>query len=464
MVFGLRNINRTNKRIIYFALFIFAAVAAAVILASMAAERSGMYWTGLIDSDAVVDRPSDNRGFFMVDVSDLISESDVDSELAETEKETVPIGVGPIPSLPSLTMDELKLYGILSKGDGLISSEDASLLDEDIHWQEVVLDEGDTVESIAKEYAVSPDDIRKANAMSPKQKVEEGDVLFVPDSHNDVARTLQFVKKFQQVDAEESKKAKNLSITAYVVKDGDSLWSIADRFDLELDTIIGSNKLKDINMLKLGTTLRIPNQNGIFVRVEKNDKLSVLADRYGSTKSAVLFANGMKDGSALKVGQEIFLPGARIVAVAESSKGGRKASRAVTSKITGSVRRFGWPVMGKISSTFGWRRSPFGHRRVFHAGLDIRAPKGRAIVAAAEGRVVHSNWMSGYGKTIVIVHQGGYSTLYGHCSSLLARSGAYVQRGQLIARVGSTGRSTGNHLHFEVRRGGTPMNPINFLR
>lgn len=214
-------------------------------------------------------------------------------------------------------------------------------------------------------------------------------------------------------------------------------------------------------MLKLGTTLRIPNQDGIFVRVGSGESISSLANKYGSSKEAVMIANSLY-GKVAK-GQEIFLPGAKVVAVVES--GGRRESRGINSSIIeSSSRRFGWPVMGKISSNFGWRRSPFGKRRVFHSGLDIRAPRGRGIVAAGDGRVVHSGWMGGYGKAIVIAHPNGLTTLYGHCSGLVARRGAVVRRGQVIALVGSTGRSTGNHLHFEVRKDGTPMSPIRFLR
>ena len=244
---------------------------------------------------------------------------------------------------------------------------------------------------------------------------------------------------------------------------GDSLWSIANKFDLDLDTIMGSNKISNINYLKLGTVLRIPNQDGIFVKVNKNDTVAKLADKHGSYKQAVFAANLLSEDGQLRAGTEIFLPGAKVAAVTASAPG--RASRTSYAKVSASSSRmFRWPVMGKISSVFGWRRSPFGRRRVFHSGLDIRAPRGRGIVAAGEGRVVHSGWMGGYGKTVVISHPGGLSTLYGHCSSLLVRNGASVKAGQLIARVGSTGRSTGNHLHFEVRRNGTPMSPLRYLR
>jgi murein DD-endopeptidase MepM/ murein hydrolase activator NlpD len=166
--------------------------------------------------------------------------------------------------------------------------------------------------------------------------------------------------------------------------------------------------------------------------------------------------------AALKQGTSVFLPGAR-VAVAES--GGKTNAVASRVKNTVSVKKgFGWPVAGKISSSYGRRRHPVRGNRDFHTGIDIRAPRGRTIVASAAGRVVHSGWMGGYGRTIVISHPGKITTLYGHCSKLLVKVGANVKRGQAIAQVGSTGVSTGNHVHFEVRSGGRPMNPIKVLR
>jgi murein DD-endopeptidase MepM/ murein hydrolase activator NlpD/transposase-like protein len=446
-----------------FVLFVAAAVGTAIISAAIAAEKAGMYWMGL-ESDFAVESPDDNRGFIMVDVSSLLPVGASAAEASEEDTEVVPIGIGPLPSVPSLTTEELKLYGVLSRGDGLISSADKTVLDEDIHWQEVVLEDGDTVESIAKEFGLSAADLRRANALNTSEKLHSSEVLYVPDGPEYVQQTLSYVMKLQRAEIEMRKQAKPLSITAYIVKNGDTLWSISGRFDLDLDTIIGSNKLKDINSLKPGSTLRIPNQDGIFVRVSRNDTVSKLADKYGSSKEAILIANSMSSESGLILGQEIFLPGGKITAVAESSDVKKSVRVAAGRIMASSSRRFRWPVIGNISSSFGWRRNPFGRRRLFHSGLDIRAPYGRSIVAAGDGCIVYAGWMSGYGKAIVISHPGGVATLYGHCSSLVVGSGTFVRSGQTIARVGSTGRSTGNHLHFEVRRNGSPVNPIRFLK
>ncbi len=122
-----------------------------------------------------------------------------------------------------------------------------------------------------------------------------------------------------------------------------------------------------------------------------------------------------------------------------------------------------WPASGPITSPYGWRTHPiFGTQR-YHSGIDIGADYGEPIRAADGGVVIYADWMGGYGKAVIIDHGGGVSTLYAHSSELLVGEGQRVYKGQVVARIGSTGYSTGPHLHFEVRQNGSPVNPLGYL-
>jgi murein DD-endopeptidase MepM/ murein hydrolase activator NlpD len=118
------------------------------------------------------------------------------------------------------------------------------------------------------------------------------------------------------------------------------------------------------------------------------------------------------------------------------------------------------PVAGHITSYFGYRYHPILHFTRFHAGLDIGASWGSPIVAAGDGRIVSAGWAGGYGREVQIAHAGGMTSIYGHMSQIVAEAGSFVHEGQLIGYVGSSGLSTGPHVHFEVRRNGAPVNPL----
>lgn len=129
----------------------------------------------------------------------------------------------------------------------------------------------------------------------------------------------------------------------------------------------------------------------------------------------------------------------------------------------GAPSSFSWPVSGTITSPFGWRSNPFGGSPDFHPGLDIAAPMGTTVTAAASGTVILAQWYGGYGNFIMIDHGGSVASGYGHLSAIYVSVGQQVQRGQAIGAVGSTGHSTGPHLHFEVRINGKPVDPASRL-
>jgi murein DD-endopeptidase MepM/ murein hydrolase activator NlpD len=122
-----------------------------------------------------------------------------------------------------------------------------------------------------------------------------------------------------------------------------------------------------------------------------------------------------------------------------------------------------WPVNGTVTSGYGYRIHPILGKRILHTGIDIAAASGTSIWAADGGTVIYATWVSGYGNTVAIDHGGGISTLYAHQSSMAVSYGQKVKKGQVVGYVGSTGYSTGPHLHFEVRVNGTPVDPMGYL-
>lgn len=145
----------------------------------------------------------------------------------------------------------------------------------------------------------------------------------------------------------------------------------------------------------------------------------------------------------------------------EAELAAKRRAAGITGNVAneGGTGAFSWPVTGTITSPFGWRSNPFGGSPEFHQGLDIAAPTGTTVTAAGGGTVIMAQWYGGYGNYILIDHGGGYSTGYGHLSAIYVSNGQNVTRGQAIGAVGSTGQSTGPHLHFEVRIDGKPVDP-----
>jgi len=161
------------------------------------------------------------------------------------------------------------------------------------------------------------------------------------------------------------------------------------------------------------------------------------------------------------------LPERELARVAGAAHNGFAAEvrerRPVSPASAGAPGALSWPVTGQITSPFGWRRSPFGGSPEFHQGLDIAANMGTTIIAPASGTVISAGWYGGYGNYVLIDHGGGMATGYGHLSQIFVSVGQQIQKGQAIGAVGSTGASTGPHLHFEVRINGKPVDPAAYL-
>ncbi|GHS89178.1 hypothetical protein AGMMS49957_11950 [Synergistales bacterium] len=341
------------------------------------------------------------------------------------------------------------------------------LLETGATWKEHVVKSGETLSDIALQYGgVTTQDILRANGLKDANRLAEQQILLIPNSAQDIESALEEVRTRQVRIMALREHVDPLSIKSYTVVQGDNLWSIANTQNLEVDTLVGSNVFKN-SVLQPGNVLRIPNQDGIFYSIKKGDTIESIAKRYGVSVDKIRKVNASVNVASLKAGNEIFLPGARPEAIADKSNQSVASNSKKSGKSSGdaqSSRSYRWPVMGRINSPFGWRRHPVTRRRDFHTGLDIKAGRGTVIRGSREGRVAYAGWMGGYGKVVVVEHSDGQSTLYAHCSSLLVRQGEKVSVGQNIARVGTTGRTTGPHLHFEVRTGNSPVNPLKYLK
>lgn len=238
------------------------------------------------------------------------------------------------------------------------------------------------------------------------------------------------------------------SYKSYYVRSGDNLWDLSRTYQVELKTLMRINKLDRNSVLRVGQKLKIPDNKVQVHIIRPGETLWDIARNYNVDLNELQRLNSNKQACNLKIGDLIKLPqNSAQVAFSESVK----PSRSI-------VSRFVWPIRGTITSKYGWRSSGFHH------GLDIAGDLGDPVQAAAGGVVSFTGYISLYGNTVIIDHPNGKQTLYAHLNATKVKSGDRVARGAIIATVGSTGRSTGPHLHFEIKQGDTREDPLVYLR
>lgn len=254
----------------------------------------------------------------------------------------------------------------------------------------------------------------------------------------------------------------------YVVQSGDNVGSIAQQFEISPDSVLWANaKLEDNpDLLAVGQTINIPPTTGVLVQVQSGDTIAKIVDRFKAKKDPDELIQGVLNSefnqqrhdlknadASLKVGEFLMVPGGYKPYIPRAVVAYAGPIPASAAKGTGS---FGWPVSGLVTQKF-WSH---------HPGIDIGAPKGAPIYAADSGFVIRAGWDQeriSYGFMILINHGNGYITRYAHLSAFNVEVGDSVKKGQRIGSVGSTGNSTGPHLHFEVIDRGEHRNPYIFL-
>ena len=250
------------------------------------------------------------------------------------------------------------------------------------------------------------------------------------------------------LEAENLFRPQMLVFSSYTFERGDMIGPLAQSAGLYEDTLISANNIRNTRLMQIGQVIRIPNQDGIFYTTRADDTLESIAERHGTTICHIKIVNELFSDT-VAYNTSLFIPGARMNWVERQ-------------EINGDL--FIWPVRGRITSGFGFRRCPFTGVRQFHTGIDIGAPTGTPVRAAMAGRVARVGYDRVFGNTVVINHHSGYRTLYAHLSVVRVRPGANVQTGERIGDVGSTGLSTGPHLHFTVYRHGATVNPRALMR
>lgn len=249
-------------------------------------------------------------------------------------------------------------------------------------------------------------------------------------------------------------------IQTYLVRQGDTIGVIASRFGLKTITLLLANGLTEASLLRIGQKLTIPPLDGLIYTVQRGDTLGRIANVYNTDVEKIIRANSLASAHSIQIGQVLLLPGAtqptpRVRTSSPTLLGRIRDAILPTPSAQKVAGLFIWPTTARrITQYFGWR----------HTGVDIAGPTSNSILAAAAGKVILSGWQRGYGYTIVVDHGNGYQTRYAHSRKLLVQTGEYVEQGQVIAMVGSTGWSTGPHLHFEVTKNGSRQNPLSFIR
>lgn len=249
----------------------------------------------------------------------------------------------------------------------------------------------------------------------------------------------------------------------YQIQPGDTLGFIARKFNITLNTLLWENNLTALSRIKPGQNLTILPTSGISHKIAKNDTLKSLASRYKVTADIITDFNNLGINPKLTIGRVLFIPGGVKPAIVQPKTPTAASIKSALTSRPGSYEpaedtgtRLLWSTNSHhITQYYGWR----------HTGLDIGNQTGQPIYAAEDGVVQTAGWnKGGYGYYIIINHGNGLQTLYGHASSLYVKAGDNVSRGQIIAAIGSTGRSTGPHLHLEVRVNGKRVNPLSYIR
>lgn len=273
----------------------------------------------------------------------------------------------------------------------------------------------------------------------PLNELNQTDPNYLALYESSIASKSRFLKH------ERKKQYEQPDIYRYKMKRGEDIWTLVARTSLTIDTIATLNRVDFIGMISAEKEVFLPDMLGIFFESGSTDKsriIEMFKTSYGDVEDDILLI----EDPLKPPGQLYFVPEVQLPFLERAY-------------LTGVV--FYAPLMGRETSGYGMRIDPFINEMTFHGGVDIAAEEGKRVHAARWGKVVYADKSNGYGNLVIIMHELGYYTLYGHLDKILVEAGDDVESGQLIGTVGSTGKTTGPHLHFEIRRFNKTLNPEN---
>ncbi len=311
----------------------------------------------------------------------------------------------------------------------------ASILSDILSFIKSSTAEADTVPSTGNLQTMAL--LRSAKNIDPSPSRGGGDITIVDDS----ALVPEEGPSGTIADIE---KPKNATVSAYVVREGDTLSRIAEMFEVSPNTILWANDMTKSSKLKVGQTLTILPVTGVKYKVKSGDTIASLAKQFKVEATEITDFNGIE--GALAVGTTIIIPNGEIAAPAPAKSNAKPISATVKYGAGAKIGDYMAPI-----ATYVETQGIHGYN-----GVDLGAPTGTQVMASAAGEVIvakSGGYNGGYGSYVVIQHANGSQTLYAHLSKVSTYAGASVQQGQVIGNVGNTGRSTGPHLHFEIRNG-----------
>lgn len=257
---------------------------------------------------------------------------------------------------------------------------------------------------------------------------------------NDIKKSIYIIKSRRP-----AKELPELKFFTYKIKKDDTFWTVLSKCSLDIDTLLSVNGFSTPKDIAPGKNIYIPNMRGIIISGDDIKAIQKIL-RENMINPEYVYRINRCDSFNKKY---MFIPCGKLSNLERSLFLG-----------TGFMYPLPSSRITKRASGFGMRRNPFDPRHVeFHAGVDVACPAGSQVLAARDGKIVYTGFMEGYGTLVVAEHECGYRSFYGHLSKPLVKQGDEVKRGAVIALSGNTGRTTGPHLHFEVRRGKTAVNP-----